>query len=38
MTCDLTNPIFFDEAKATAHMEAVRWANGASCRCAGPTT
>jgi len=28
MTCDLTNPIFTDEAAATAHMEADRWPNG----------
>jgi transposase-like protein len=28
---DLTNPIFHDEAKATAHMEADRWPDGASC-------
>jgi transposase-like protein len=31
MTCDLANPIFTDEAKATAHMEADRWPNGANC-------
>src|SRR5258708_32324862 len=31
MTCDLTNPIFTDEAKATAHMEADRWPDGVSC-------
>jgi transposase-like protein len=31
MTCDLDNPIFTDEAKATAHMEADRWPNGANC-------
>ena len=29
MTCDLANPIFTDEAKATAHMEADRWPDGA---------
>jgi transposase-like protein len=29
--CDLTNPIFTDEAAATAHMEADRWPNGAIC-------
>ena len=28
MTCDLANPIFTDEAKATAHIEADRWPNG----------
>ena len=31
MDIDLTNPIFHDEAKATAHMEADRWPDGASC-------
>ena len=31
MTCDLANPIFTDEAKATAHMEADRWTDGAYC-------
>jgi transposase-like protein len=31
MTCDLTNPIFTDEAKAIAHMEAGRWPDGANC-------
>src|SRR5712691_4239794 len=31
MTCDLTNPIFTDEAKATAHMEADRWPDGVFC-------
>ncbi len=31
MTCDLTNPIFTDEAKATAHMEVDRWPDGAYC-------
>jgi transposase-like protein len=31
MTCDLTNPIFTDEAKAMAHMEADRWPNGVTC-------
>jgi transposase-like protein len=31
MTCDLDNPIFTDEAKATAHIEADRWPNGANC-------
>ena len=31
MTCDLTNPIFTDEAKAIAHMEADRWPDGVYC-------
>jgi transposase-like protein len=31
MTCDLDNPIFTDEAKATAHMEVDRWPNGVNC-------
>src|ERR1700684_573612 len=31
MTCDLTNPIFTNEAKAIDHMEADRWPNGAIC-------
>ena len=31
MTCDLANPIFTDEAKATAHMEAARWPDGVNC-------
>src|SRR5579883_1381539 len=31
MTCDLTNSIFTTEEKATAHMEADRWPNGAYC-------
>jgi transposase-like protein len=31
MTCDLANPIFTDEAKATAHMEADRWPDGVNC-------
>jgi transposase-like protein len=31
MTCDLANQIFTDEAKATAHMEADRWPDGAYC-------
>jgi transposase-like protein len=31
MTCDLANPIFTDEAKATEHMEANRWPDGANC-------
>ena len=28
---DITNPIFHDEAKATAHLEASRWPNGPFC-------
>src|SRR5437660_1707796 len=28
---DLTKPIFTDEAKAAAHMEAGRWPDGVSC-------
>lgn len=31
MPVNLTDPMFQDEAKATAHMEADRWPNGASC-------
>jgi transposase-like protein len=31
VTCDLTNPIFTNEAKATAHMEADRWPDGVNC-------
>ena len=31
MACDLVNPIFTDEAKATAYMEADRWPDGANC-------
>jgi transposase-like protein len=31
MTCDLTNPIFTDEAKAIVHMEAGRWPDGVNC-------
>jgi transposase-like protein len=31
MTCDLANAIFTDEAKATEHMEADRWPDGANC-------
>jgi transposase-like protein len=34
---DLTNPIFHDEAKATAHMEADRWPDGATCPHCGST-
>jgi transposase-like protein len=35
MTCDLTNPIFADEAKATEHMEADRWPDGVFCPLCG---
>jgi transposase-like protein len=35
MTCDLTNPIFTNEAKAIAHMEADRWPNGVTCPLCG---
>ena len=35
MTCDLTNPIFTDEAAAVAHLEADRWANGVICPLCG---
>ena len=31
MDIDLTNPIFHDEAKATAHMEADRWPVETNC-------
>jgi transposase-like protein len=31
MTCDLTKPIFTNEAAATAHLEAGRWPNGVTC-------
>ena len=31
MNINLTNPIFHDEAKALAHLEASRWANGVFC-------
>ena len=37
MDIDLTNPIFHDEAKATAHMEADRWPDGAVCPHCGST-
>jgi transposase-like protein len=37
VTCDLTNPIFTNEAKAMAHMEADRWPNGPSCPFCGST-
>ena len=32
---DLTNPIFHDEAKAAAHMEADRWVDGVFCPLCG---
>ena len=35
MTCDLTNPIFTNEAAAVAHMEADRWPNGPVCPMCG---
>jgi transposase-like protein len=35
MDIDLTNPIFHDEAKATAHMEADRWSEGVHCPLCG---
>ena len=31
MSINLTNPIFHDEAKAQAHMEADRWSHGVNC-------
>jgi transposase-like protein len=34
---DITDPIFHDEAKATAHMEADRWPDGAYCPHCGST-
>ena len=30
-TIDLTNPIFSDEEKARAHLEAQRWPDGVTC-------
>jgi transposase-like protein len=42
--CDLTNPIFSDEATAREHLEALRWANGRFCphcgevECTGPVS
>src|SRR5256885_17015068 len=33
--CDLTNPIFKNDAAATAHMEADRWPNGVTCPLCG---
>src|SRR5579864_3462988 len=38
MTCDLTNPIFTDEAAAVAHLEADRWATGVICPLCGSDT
>ena len=35
MDINLTNPIFHDEAKATAHMEADRWPDGVYCPLCG---
>lgn len=35
MNVDLTNPIFHDEAKATAHMETDRWPNEVNCPLCG---
>jgi transposase-like protein len=35
MNIDLTNPIFRDEAAATAHMEADRWPKGVNCPLCG---
>ena len=35
MTCNLTNPIFTDEAKALAHMEESRWPEGVTCPLCG---
>jgi hypothetical protein len=32
---DITDPIFHDEAKATAHMEADRWPDGVYCPLCG---
>ena len=37
MSVDLTNPIFHNEAKAEAHMEADRWPDGADCPFCGST-
>src|SRR3954453_10203338 len=35
MPVDLTDPIFQDEAKATAHMESDRWPDGVTCPLCG---
>lgn len=37
MSIDLTNPIFHDEAKAEAHIEASRWPHGVFCPHCGST-
>ena len=37
MDINITNPIFHDEAKATAHLEASRWPDGAFCPHCGST-
>ncbi len=29
--CDMTNPIFHDETKARAHLEALQWPDGRYC-------
>ncbi len=34
---DISNPIFHDEDKARAHLEALRWPNGAVCPVCGET-
>lgn len=38
MTCDLTNPIFTNEAAAVAHMEADRWPTEVICPLCGSDT
>ncbi len=35
MTCDLTNPIFTNEASAIEHLEASRWSQGVTCPLCG---
>jgi len=35
MTCDLTNPIFTNEAAAVAHLEKDRWGNSVACPLCG---
>lgn len=37
MNVNITNPIFHDEAKANAHIEASRWPDGAFCAHCGST-
>src|SRR6266850_7731742 len=37
MTCDLTSPIFTNEAKAVEHLEADRWGNEPHCPHCGST-